>query len=101
MIRRLFWLLTGAAAGITGYRRLSRMARLLGPDQRGARRPVPGARRGYQNVASFARDVRDGMDLYASRQAPSPRPGRPAAGSWAAPPASPPCPRTDDPKDGR
>jgi hypothetical protein len=101
VIRRLLWVLIGAAAGVTGYRRLSRMLRLFGPDPRGSRRSPSGAQRGYQGVASFARDVRDGMDLYASRQADPLRPARPAAAGWAAPPASPSYPSTDDTKDGR
>jgi hypothetical protein len=48
MMRRLFWAAAGAALGVGGYRRVSRLAR--GAGNRGA--------------ASFARDVRRGMDLY-------------------------------------
>jgi hypothetical protein len=59
VIRRLFWLSVGAAAGIAGYRRAERLAR---------RRGLVGAARG---VARFARDVRDGMDEYMDRH---PRP---------------------------
>jgi hypothetical protein len=62
MIRRLFWLLTGAGLGISGYRRVTRIVRgLAGPSAR--RRPSRA-----RGVAGFARDVRDGMDLYAEQQ---------------------------------
>jgi hypothetical protein len=51
MMRRLLWAAAGAALGVAGYRRVSRLAR--------------GA--GSRAVASFARDVRRGMDLYLER----------------------------------
>ena len=39
MIRRLFWMLVGAVAGVTGYRRVARLARAIQPRaDRGARR---------------------------------------------------------------
>lgn len=63
MIRRLFWLLAGAALGISGYRRVTRVLRGLAGSSR-ARAP----RR--DGLAGFARDVRDGMDLYAGQQRP-------------------------------
>jgi hypothetical protein len=51
MIRRGFWLLVGASAGIMGYRRLERLSR------RGVAR----------ETIRFTRDVREGMDLYMAR----------------------------------
>ena len=68
MIRRLFWATVGAMVGVTGYRRISRLARAAGLGGRGAagrrsRAGVDWAR----GTALFARDVREGMDLYADR----------------------------------
>lgn len=91
MIRRLFWLTLGAALGITGYRRVTAAARAL--------RPV----RGVRQIARFAGDVRDGMEIYMERQQPraaltledqQPRAGLPMAGSGQPH-------RTDHDKDGR
>ncbi|HEY7143348.1 MAG TPA: hypothetical protein VH637_03805 [Streptosporangiaceae bacterium] len=67
MIGRLFWLTLGAVAGVTGYRRLSRLLR--------AALPVPrrGRARESGGLASFARDVRDGMAQYQDQRA---APGR-------------------------
>jgi hypothetical protein len=48
MMRRLFWATAGAALGVAGYRKVSRLTRAVGAG----------------GVASFARDVRRGMDLY-------------------------------------
>jgi hypothetical protein len=60
MIRRAFWLGAGAAAGILGYRRVNALGRRLsGTLAGGAAGPRPALR--------FARDVREGMDLYISR----------------------------------
>jgi hypothetical protein len=56
MIRRMFWLLAGAALGIAGYRRLARIA--------SAGR---GRRRGAARTAAFVRDVRTGMADYMDR----------------------------------
>jgi len=78
MIRRLFWMTAGALLGVTGYRRVSRLARAVTaggrPSDRTHRRvradPTPGgwAHRGWTHGAAlFARDVRDGMELYANR----------------------------------
>jgi hypothetical protein len=66
MIRRLFWLILGAVLGVTGYRRAARLARAVTRPGLGGRRAAPAgdlARR----AAFFARDVREGMDLYADR----------------------------------
>jgi hypothetical protein len=60
MIRRLFWLLLGAAAGIAGYRRLTVLARSVSP----------GAAR--RSLSRFAADVRAGMDMYMERQSGDP-----------------------------
>ncbi len=84
MIRRGFWVATGAVLGVTGYRRVTRLARMLsgstgslprsGPVARqpmltAPRRPAP--RRGMRShaaraiaAAGFVRDVRDGMSEY-------------------------------------
>jgi hypothetical protein len=74
MIRRLFWLIAGVLLGVTGYRRVTRLARALapgGPAGPGGRRAVMPARpRGRELVrgaASFAHDVREGMELYTDR----------------------------------
>jgi hypothetical protein len=83
MIRRLFWMTAGALLGVTGYRRVSRLARALTaggrPGDRTHRRdradliPQGWAHRGWTHGAAlFVRDVRDGMELYANRH---PRPG--------------------------
>jgi len=65
MIRRAFWLGAGAAAGIAGYRRVTAIGRRLGLVTAGPRKE-PHAVRG---AITFARDVREGMDIYASRHA--------------------------------
>lgn len=51
MMRRLLWAAAGAAVGVAGYRKVARLASV--------------ARAG--GAASFARDVRRGMDLYLER----------------------------------
>lgn len=55
MIRRLFWLIVGAALGVTAYRRLTAAARVLLPADRA------------RQLTRFAADVRDGMELYMER----------------------------------
>jgi hypothetical protein len=73
MIRRLFWLVAGALLGVTGYRRVSRLARTVTLGSR--RGAAPAGLRGKdlaqggwaRSAALFARDVREGMDLYADR----------------------------------
>ena len=62
MIRRLFWLTLGAALGISGYRRVTAVARAV--------MPAPRAR----ELARFAGDVREGMDIYRQRQIQASRP---------------------------
>jgi hypothetical protein len=92
MIRRGFWVAVGAAIGVSGYRRASRLARSVFPDRDG--RPgralaTPGAGqarpavltgrtllaaaastgRGTAQGVAFARDVREGVAEYLDRQA--------------------------------
>ncbi len=52
MIRRGFWLTVGAVAGIAGYRRACAAGRRVS------------AGLGLHEAVRFARDVRDGMELY-------------------------------------
>lgn len=95
MIRRGFWLTVGAVLGVTGYRRLTRIARML-TDPRTAGMPAlpgtsptagpqmlaprPRARSSVARVAAaarFVRDVREGMaeyrDLHRENPDPDPR----------------------------
>jgi hypothetical protein len=68
MIRRLFWLTLGAVLGITAYRRATAVARAI----------MPGPR--AREIAGFAGDVREGMQIYRQRQLQASRPaleGRP------------------------
>jgi hypothetical protein len=74
MIRRMFWLTAGAVLGVAGYRRVSRLARAvtLGGGRSGAAGADGGAQGRWmagwaQHAALFARDVRDGMELYSDR----------------------------------
>ncbi|MDX6333405.1 MAG: hypothetical protein QOG05_745 [Streptosporangiaceae bacterium] len=62
MIRRLFWLILGAALGISGYRRVTAAARAI----------MPGPR--ARELGRFAGDVREGMDIYRQRQLEASRP---------------------------
>jgi hypothetical protein len=57
-MRRGFWLVAGAALGVTGYRRASRLARRISP----AALAQGGSQ--LRSAASFVRDVRDGMADY-------------------------------------
>ena len=69
-MRRLFWLGTGAVLGVTGYRRVSRLARAVGVSGRSAAAPGTGgeiAAGWARGAVRFAHDVRDGMDLYTDR----------------------------------
>jgi hypothetical protein len=95
MIRRGFWLATGAVLGVTGYRRLTRLARVLSVPRAPGTRPLPGPMTGPQLLAPsvrgtshvtraiaaarFIRDVRDGMAEYRDLHRDEPaatRPGR-------------------------
>jgi hypothetical protein len=69
MIRRGFWLVVGAAGGIAGYRRASRLGRQVS-ETLGARPKTAGARKRHwaRESIRFASDVREGMDLYFDRQ---------------------------------
>ncbi|HTS99867.1 MAG TPA: hypothetical protein VMI33_24955 [Streptosporangiaceae bacterium] len=69
MIRRLFWVIVGALLGVTGYRRVSRLARMVGMGGRMGAAPRCGASRPEWacGAARFARDVREGMELYTDR----------------------------------
>jgi hypothetical protein len=88
VIRRLLWLTLGAVLGVTGYRRLSALARSVPPALR------------VRELARFASDVREGMAVYAERH---PRPAGRVPGNHAErgprPPATP--SRPDDVEDGR
>jgi hypothetical protein len=82
MIRRGFWLAAGAVLGVTGYRRLTRLARILTVPRTPGLQSLPGpgstarpqlmgppARSRSQvtravAAARFVRDVRDGMAEY-------------------------------------
>jgi hypothetical protein len=75
MIRRMFWLTLGAAVGISGYRRVTAVTRAI--------MPAPRAR----ELARFAGDVREGMDIYRQRQLQTSSPALEG--------------RTDDEEDGR
>ena len=92
MIRRGFWLVTGAALGVTGYRRASRLLQSFRPRQAGpaasgrvvlrapgprapgphtGRRVLAGAARagrGAAASAAFVRDVREGVAEYLDQQ---------------------------------
>jgi hypothetical protein len=102
MIRRGFWLVAGAAIGVTGYRRASRVARSVFPARpalasspqppvvtgRGVLTAAAAAGRGTAQGIAFARDVREGVAEYRDRQQDEagrtldsqrgrPQPGRP------------------------
>jgi hypothetical protein len=75
MIRRGFWLAAGAVLGVTGYRKATRLARMITSSPGAPRALAPGVRAAQARVrpplslrigaaASFARDVRDGMAEY-------------------------------------
>jgi hypothetical protein len=71
VIRRLFWLTLGAALGITGYRKVTALARSFTPAVRA------------RELTQFAGDVREGMEIYRQRQLAAPRQaiaGHPAEG---------------------
>jgi hypothetical protein len=62
-MRRLLWLTVGAGLGISGYRRASRVVDEFTGARSAARR-----RQRTEVLARFARDVREGVDLYAEQQ---------------------------------
>lgn len=121
MIRRAFWLVLGAALGITGYRRLDRLASSIAPrwlrtgtqeatglGRRAALRParpdalpaghcpaIPAAQR---STKRFLSDVREGMAEYIDRH-PG-RSGNTLEGQRAADGPRM-IPGSDNPKDGR
>ncbi len=128
MIRSVFWMSLGAAVGVSGYRKFTRLARAVSPGRASesvrsweavpgpsgpsgppvsgetARAPWPARfARGAVATAEFARDVRDGMRLYRlSGRREAPTLGRHhAAEDWAATQvfADGECP--DEVKDGR
>ena len=85
-MRRMFWLSLGAVVGVTGYRRVTALARSLRPEPQ------------RNTLTGFAADVREGMAIYMDRQA-----GR-APAALDAPPTRGPgrgSSRNDDLKDGR
>jgi len=107
-MRRLFWVGAGAVLGVTGYRRVSRLARAVGVSGRAAAAPLSSGEMAAgwaRGAVRFARDVRDGMELYTDRhpglagrtlegqQARARRPADEGRGRAH--------PRTDYPKDGR
>ncbi|HTX25917.1 MAG TPA: hypothetical protein VME19_02730 [Streptosporangiaceae bacterium] len=80
MIRRGFWLTVGAVTGIAGYRRVSAVRRRVsGRLTRGGAPRLDGPSLDRHRLAGpglavqairFARDVREGMDLYMARHSP-------------------------------
>jgi hypothetical protein len=79
VIRRGFWLTAGAVTGIIGYRRVSALGRRVsGRLTRGGAPSLAG------QAIRFARDVREGMDLYMARHTP---PEGPTLGARDLPPA--------------
>jgi hypothetical protein len=88
MIGRLGWLAAGVVLGVTGYRRATRLARSVrpgiaarwswpasGPDAPASRFSPPAGRppaAGQRGLGPFARDVRDGMELYLDRHSQPP-----------------------------
>jgi hypothetical protein len=63
-MRRVFWAGAGALIGVAGYRRVTRLARTV----TGAARPAAAPGSAWMDgAARFARDVHDGMELYADR----------------------------------
>lgn len=91
MIGRFCWLVAGAVLGVTGYRRASRLVRSIRPGNL-ARQALPAIRPGgpaarftrpaaarraagdRRGIAPFARDVRDGMEIYLDRHSGQPGP---------------------------
>jgi len=68
VIRRLFWMIVGAVLGVTGYRRVSQLARSVRPGARHVAAPWrPRGGTLADGAARFAHDVREGMELYMDR----------------------------------
>jgi hypothetical protein len=123
VIRRGFWLTVGAVAGIAGYRRASAVGRRVSgrltrggapildrhspaghspakPNRHSPNGPSLNGRSLARQAIGFARDVREGMDLYMVRHSP---PERPTLGARDLPPArrrSIPTNHDPRPKDG-
>jgi hypothetical protein len=77
VIRRGFWLAAGAVLGVTGYRRATRLARMLTMPT--ATSPARARRSNIKRAvtaAGFARDVRDGMAEYWDLRRGTPDPTR-------------------------
>jgi hypothetical protein len=78
MIRRGFWLMTGAVAGIYGYRRVTAVGRRVSASLNASLNPAGPPRRRTavtpgrmaREAFRFARDVREGMELYTARHDP-------------------------------
>ncbi len=79
MIRRGFWLTVGAVTGIIAYRRVCAVGRRL--SGRLTRGGAPGL---AGQAVRFARDVREGMELYRLTHS---RPEGPTLGARDLPPA--------------
>ena len=82
MIRRGFWLTTGAVTGVVAYRRVSAVGRRLSASLNLGTSPQPKplfsvrrtrrtAIRATRETYRFTRDVREGMELYMARHAGS------------------------------
>ena len=93
----------GAAAGVTGYRRVSRLVRAIQPQAHGRNRP--GGRSRYGGLAVFLGDVRDGMELYVNGRSAPPGPALDGQHVVADGPGQPAAPRAypgaNYAKDGR
>jgi hypothetical protein len=115
VIRRGFWLTVGAVAGIAGYRRASAVGRRVsgrltrggapildrhGPDRHNRAKPSLDGRGLARQAIGFARDVREGMDLYMVRHSPPERPTLGARDLPAARRRSVPTNHDPRPKDG-
>jgi hypothetical protein len=107
VIRRGFWLTTGAVTGIVAYRRVSAVGRRVSASlnqgtglNRGTGRPLISVRqtrraaiRAARETYRFSRDVREGMELYMARHSAP-------AGSTLRTDKSLETARHDDEKDG-
>jgi hypothetical protein len=84
VIRRGFWLTAGAVAGIVGYRRVSAVGRRLSGRLTGGGGSSLNKHSLARQSIRFARDVREGMELYMARHSP---PEGPTLGARDLPPA--------------